>query len=455
MHRRVPNNKQTPLLPAKSSSSSSSSSNNPPQQQQQQQQQGTKRRKKQLLSSSNKISNNSSFVDIFADDPVVGCFMVFIVIVVILIIISLGVVGRLIQMQYDTSSDGSDSGDTKTFSKLQPSKIYTIPHSMSHIGDKSDEYATLRKEYEQSFPFDPNRSLEATNRLLKYKIKAYTNPSYDVYDCPRDPPENYPHQWQTLEILKNWSPNDPNLPPSNTIHQGICVFDYRRDYVKAINYRNREVPFVVRGDPEVAQTVERWNSSPEYLSKLLGDTVYHRVEYSESNQFMYWMLPGKKKKRTLPPGWTKPTSMMRMTYKEWLEKANVTDDSLLQPNQPHWYFRLIGCGETGPRGECDAGSSEYLFDELTFFQPRNNLYMVEPHDQRGIHCRFGMTGVTAENHFDLSRNSIVVLGGSRRYILSHPNQCQNLYLYPKGHPSSRHSQVDWNDPDLKEYPNCK
>ena len=58
----------------------------------------------------------------------------------------------------------------------------------------------------------------------------------------------------------------------------------------------------------------------------------------------------------------------------------------------------------------------------------------------------------AENHFDGSRNSIVVLGGERRYILSHPEQCPNLALFPKGHPSARHSAVDWSDPDLDEYP---
>ena len=47
---------------------------------------------------------------------------------------------------------------------------------------------------------------------------------------------------------------------------------------------------------------------------------------------------------------------------------------------------------------------------------------------------------------------ITVLKGERRYILSHPNQCENLALYPEGHPSERHSAVDWSDPDLDEYP---
>ena len=63
-----------------------------------------------------------------------------------------------------------------------------------------------------------------------------------------------------------------------------------------------------------------------------------------------------------------------------------------------------------------------------------------------------MKGVIAENHFDASRNAIVVLGGRRRYILSHPNQCENLALLPKEHESGRHSEVDYANPDLERFP---
>jgi hypothetical protein len=156
--------------------------------------------------------------------------------------------------------------------------------------------------------------------------------------------------------------------------------------------------------------------------------------------------------------WRPPTEMMRMTYLEWLERANVTDDKL-GPDNPHWYFRLIGCGNMGEKtadGSCDKGSSEWLFDELPFFQPRTgderSFYLVEPEEQMGIHCRFGMRGVIAENHFDLSRNAIALLAGRRRYILAHPSQCGNMNLLPRGHPSARHSAVDWSNPDLEGFP---
>jgi len=169
----------------------------------------------------------------------------------------------------------------------------------------------------------------------------------------------------------------------------------------------------------------------------------------------------KKKREAALENWQPPTENLRMTYLDWLEHANVTDD-MLGPDNPHWYFRLIGCGDMGEHtadGSCDKGSSEWLFDELTYFQPRlgeeRPFYLIEPKHQKGIHCRFGMKGVIAENHFDLSRNAITLLGGQRRYILAHPNQCSNMNLLPRGHPSARHSAVDWSNPDLETFPTFK
>merc|ERR1712032_450825 len=206
-------------------------------------------------------------------------------------------------------------------------------------------------------------------------------------------------------------------------------------------------------------------NQPDYLKELLGDQIKYRSEYSVNNHFMYWNYLKKKQNNVrrgrkngryhhVPEGWEEPTRHIHMKYKEWLSHANTTDSSKLTPDEEHWYFRLIGCGKMG---KCDRESAEFLFDELSFFQPRheNNLYMVDPTQQKGIHCRFGMKGVIAENHFDGSRNMIALLGGERRYILAHPDQCQFLELYPKGHPSSRHSAVDWSNPDLEKYTHFK
>lgn len=345
-----------------------------------------------------KVSKNASIFETAKDDPLVFFFMTCAAVLLILIVVGLGIVVKLLQERFWPKLSVARAilereNQKNGFEALEESKLYRIPHSMSHVGDKSDKYALLRKDYDERFPYEPERSLRFTEQLLRQEFQAVPNPDYDVNNCPKDPPEGYPYQWKTLHVLENWSPNDPHSPPSE-IHQGLCVFDYRRDYLKALNYRKREVPFVVRGDPEVAQAVERWNQ-PDYMSAMVGG-VQHRCEYSDSNQFMYWLS---RKKDKPPPDWKKPTTMMRMTYEEWLKRANITDASLLGPDKPHYYYRLIGCGEIGQHGECDSGSSEYLFDELTFFQPRSSLYIVEPHQQRGIHCRFGMNGVTVSAQF--------------------------------------------------------
>ncbi len=43
---------------------------------------------------------------------------------------------------------------------------------------------------------------------------------------------------------------------------------------------------------------------------------------------------------------------------------------------------------------------------------------------QGIHCRFGMSGIIAEGHFDSGRNFVALVQGRRRYILSSPDQCR-------------------------------
>ena len=112
-----------------------------------------------------------------------------------------------------------------------------------------------------------------------------------------------------------------------------------------------------------------------------------------------------------------------------------------------FYFRL----NADLKGAKREGSHRFVHDQLPFFDPRQRehsaFYIVDPADQRGINCRFGMRGVTAANHFDMSRNMIAVFGGERRYVLAHPSQCDRMALYPKGHPSVRHSSLDWSDPD--------
>ena len=392
----------------------------------------------------------------------------------------LGKLGKNMQPKLHQDHENSEHykrDDGKEFDALPPSSIYTVPGSMPHIGDKSDGYAALRMEYDaMDLPKVEQRYKFETMPMEENKENSPA--PYDIHNCPEEPPEFYPYSWNLLQLLDHWSPDDVEVPEDNTIFQGLCVFDFETDYDKAMNYRQKEVPYIVTNDPAVQETAKRW-MAPGYMDRLmgLGDTL-HRTEYSETSHFMYWNAGSQVKRQQHmskqqahkpnaflgdghPDGrgvdkdlahWQQPTKMMRMPYNEWIQHANSTEGQHVGSRDAHYYYRLIGCGEESPEGKCDKGSSEYLFDELTFFQPKENLYMVDPKQQHGIHCRFGMRGVIAENHFDMSRNSIALMGGERRYILSHPDQCPLMSLLPKGHPSARHSAVDWCDPDLETYP---
>ena len=186
------------------------------------------------------------------------------------------------------------------------------------------------------------------------------------------------------------------------------------DLEKANIYRKAEVPFVVYNIPEVDEVVKKWNSI-DYLNKKLGRKTY-RTETSKDNHFMYWhaglsfKLPNGKK-------WEPPTGLVQVTFENWLETAVKGQNKTLD-DRTHQYFRVSS-----------DMNNDWLFDELPFFKPKRSLMIVEPREQRGIHCRFGMRNVIAEAHFDGSRNSVVMLGGLRRWILAHPNQCKFFILY--------------------------
>jgi len=289
-------------------------------------------------------------------------------------------------------------------------------------------------------------------RKHSYSTARPQDMEYDTRNCPDHPPPGYPHTWNVLDVLDHWGVHDTT--PHPTIFQGLCTFDYETEKDKALNYRIAEVPFLLRNDPQVMASVERWNL-PNYLDKLFNGEKLTGY-YSQNSHFMYFRRPEKGKDQL--EGWKPPTKHALMTYSEWLSHANVTDDSKLGPDMEHWYLTFNPCLTV--KRSCALGI--ILFDELPFFKPGNvlgesgddddTLYVVDSKEQTGIECRFGMKGVIAESHFDHTRNMIAVLGGERRYILAHPDQCENMELYPMGHPSSRHSKVDWSHPDLEAFP---
>jgi len=325
---------------------------------------------------------------------------------------------------------------------------------------------------------------------------------YDIYNCPSTPPKDYPKSWKSTDVLSNWNPNDVVTTTPRNIYQGLCVFDYQTQHTAALNYRNSEKPFIIRNDPKVTAVARRWGDDPEYLHRVFGDAKEFRTERSPTNQFMYYRIRGKKHqpKDYIPP----PNDEIEMTFGEWLEHAIEKDGvalgdtdmiakskalkarrmSLMQQNEKrtdeeHGGDDPLEDDETKVKDEDSEEAKEekyyyfrmnadlrskkkeakFIYDELPFFDPRkkdSQFYIVNPLEQRGINCRFGMRGITAANHFDMSRNTIAIFGGERRYVLAAPSQCVKMALYPRNHPSLRHSSFDWSNPDeWEEHPEFK
>lgn len=267
---------------------------------------------------------------------------------------------------------------------------------------------------------------------------THSSKPFDKFDCPDTPPPGYPHTYFMTDITANWNTDSTEIPPFH--YDSLCHFDYsnQTEFTKALAYRTAELPFVVYNMPEVDKVARQW-SDIDYLHKKLGNKKY-RTELSKDNHFMYWMGGGPRRLRD-GQQWTPPTDIVSVTFEHWLEMAIKGQNKTLE-NRTHEYFRLSS----------DMGNP-WLFDELPFFQPKPSFFVVDPKEQKGIHCRFGMRSVIAEAHFDGSRNVIALMGGMRRYILTHPDQCVNMHMLPYGHPSSRHSEIDWSKPDPVKFPN--
>jgi hypothetical protein len=239
--------------------------------------------------------------------------------------------------------------------------------------------------------------------------------------------------------LSNWNTDSTIIPDFH--YDSLCHFDFKNssELQAAYNYREAEVPFVVYNIPQLDDVAKKWHNV-DYINGKLGRKTY-RTESSETNHFMYWRGGvGPFLRNQDGSKWRPPTKIVSTSFQEWLELAVKGHNQTIE-ERDHQYFRVSS----------DAGNS-WLFDELPFFKPVESLFMVNPSEQRGIHCRFGMRSVIAEAHFDGSRNSVVMLGGLRRWILTHPKFCSKMYMLKNSHPSARHSSVDWSQPNYQKFP---
>ena len=321
---------------------------------------------------------------------------------------------------------------------------------------------------------------EEIQKNRKYVPLESRNPEgYNVFDCPLEPPLNYPQEFPILDVLNHWPIADTDTSKKlRYIHQGLCIFDVSRHGTQKVRqliqaYQQAEKPFVVKNDPHALKTAERWNTD-NYLHNKLQRKVF-QGEFSNSLSMMYWKMS---RNHVIPNDFQAPTQKRPTTFERWFKRAESMEpngEKGLRGDEENSYLRIDGC--LSPTAKCHAthrtwgalshpfyyfthlDDGDFLHDDLPFFSPRyydqgiSKDYLIEPEKSRGIQCRFGAKGLIAEDHFDNERNFITVLSGERRYILGHPNNCRDMSLYPMAHPLERHSQVNWTNPDLSNFPN--
>mmetsp|Transcript_11984 Transcript_11984/g.34643 ORF Transcript_11984/g.34643 Transcript_11984/m.34643 type:complete len:469 (-) Transcript_11984:65-1471(-) len=350
---------------------------------------------------------------------------------------------------YGTADHGSYYGSSASeFDNWLSSEDHKFPnrHNKHRRLNQFPRDESLRYSFELAHGLSWDRTLETVRKARiapdQIPIVPNANMTYNVYDCPETPPPGYPFAWNVIDVLSNWNPDDTKIP--DQIHQGLCSFDWSNPSERdvALTYRKAELPFLIRNHEELWKTAERW-SSRKYMLKLLGPDKEYKTEHSKNNHMMYWKLRGRSQ---VKEGWEAPTDITKLNFEDWYQKATelenydpTTGDAKPIIDKDHWYFRL---------NAAYRGQSDFVYDELPMFVPEKpGFFMVDPKDERGVNCRFGMKGIIAETHYDFSRNFVFILKGQKRYVLAHPNQCKNMMLHPSGHPSARHSSIDWSNPD--------
>ncbi|KAJ1454752.1 hypothetical protein M885DRAFT_521364 [Pelagophyceae sp. CCMP2097] len=248
----------------------------------------------------------------------------------------------------------------------------------------------------------------------------------------------YPRAYGILELTSNWPPDTIEVPPRH--YASLCRFDYNDElqHAAAVKFRDAELPFIVVNNAAAMETAAQW-STPGFLEKRLGRRSY-TAERSDDNHFMYYGQGSR-----TPGEWQRPTTDVRMTYAQWLESAARSYNTTIL--EPHYYFRV--------------SPPDVTSQDVPIFTAEESLFVPFPKLSKGAHCRFGAAGIVAEAHYDGSRNFVAELGGPpshansgrRRYVMAAPRECAHAYLLPRGHPSGRHSQVDWSRPvDADKFP---
>ena len=293
--------------------------------------------------------------------------------------------------------------------------------------------------------------------LAWHRAKAHAPPHRSLraaagYVVPaRLRPGDYPVLSPLPALLRTWPVNVVKVPASHE-ETALRRIDMSAPGggAEALRMRRLELPFVLTGVRNVAEVAAKWTG--EYLTEHMGGDAPRSVELSESNLFVYYH-GGRG-----PPGWTPPQKRETMSFRRWWAMAASVNASAVAAGgriaaaTPHWYMSISASEQASP-----SSGLGWVTRDLKIFSRADRQhpwehegfrFVLDPSTNKGTHCRFGMAGIVAAAHYDGKRNMVAMLKGAKRYVLAPPSSCAHIDLLPRGHPSARHTRLDWRaDPD--------
>mmetsp|Transcript_52905 Transcript_52905/g.120583 ORF Transcript_52905/g.120583 Transcript_52905/m.120583 type:complete len:420 (+) Transcript_52905:245-1504(+) len=250
-------------------------------------------------------------------------------------------------------------------------------------------------------------------------------------------PPREPSYRPLCDLLKAWSPDDPNVPRGG-LTDALPVFNYgiESERFAAQSYREAELPLVLEGVPELDATNARWTDDflKAAFASMENSKKGHKYKIERSIRKGHFLYYSKGHARS---DWNPPTEMVgNLAYQDYESAA-----SKAEKHEGHVEGGLLYLTISASLG----GVTQWVLEGLSFLKDNKYFRVNYPAAFHGINCRFGMKGIVQAAHYDHGRNFIAMVSGHKRYVILPPRACPALELLDKSEPTARHASFDWAD----------
>lgn len=193
---------------------------------------------------------------------------------------------------------------------------------------------------------------------------------------------------------------------------------------------------VVLTDTNLIGPALQWNL--DFLQEHIGDGNFSVYE-SENHLFKYF----DEKKCALHPDFKPPIARRELKFSEFVSRLRKWTTG-----QKRMYLQQALNDGVGKRIVYDF--LQFNWKWVTDQQQKNNWGPLTSNL-----LLIGMEGNVTPCHYDEQENFFAQVEGYKRVILFPPNHFPKMYPYPVYHPHDRQSQVDFENPDLEQFPDFR